>query len=946
MNNVKIFVNEYPYNFELDIDYNIPQSYNFELSSIQNISVKTGGYSNTIELPATKNNDYAFGSLYDISSDFTIFNPNKKTSCVVIANGETVFNGVLKLVSYSDSKDYSRKGYRGVYKVQITENNLDIVGLMGENKLNDLDLSQFNHEYSKDNIESSWSHTNEDGYYYPIYYRNNNTYNVEDFVPAIYGWTYLDSIMREYGFGWTGSFKENERFKHEILPYSENGMPKYSDEDIEDSLYNVGCSSSISTLIGTFSTLYTDNFSGNNSLHDIPFDDDITNNHFNGGGYNTTLREYTSPISANMNFHVEYGIDFSLYCEDYSTANPIIEPTGNNNTGGIGGTYSPQLRVRTDVRKNGVSIYYVDNDIELISFEGLPSGEGVAASMGRLDISFDTNPLQINSNDVITVDYTINVVPSTNPSSFETTVYYESNGFESPVELSSEIVNDTDYVFYNIIPQQELSEGGTVNINSFLSTIKQKEFIDDLIKRYNLFIFSDLDNPKLFHFEPRPDFYNNNVIHNWNNKKDTSFRDIIQFIPDMQNREILFTYSDGDDVDNKAYKDQTNEVYGQHRYIFDNDYSKGVKTIKSIYSPTLNRPNFQSNNGNFIVPNIYTGNRKTKQRLLLAYGNYNLTSGNWKMNYDGGNQQATYNYYPLSLTVDNPLEPSIDLQWGRPLYRLTTYDMVRSTNNTQYNVYWSDYVRNLSKGKLVTMRFNLTPNDISKLRRNFGAKIFVDNNYYYINKIKEYNPLVNGLTEVELIYINDGVKFIPTEEKEVIDVVKPKPIVSGGVFVDSLVSGYSNVNLPYTWTLGDDNEVSSKNGEASPTLTIGSNNKNKQGVILLSDDSNVNGKSVIISGDNVDVIGDNITSIGSSDIKLYGNDKIFLGNKVYIDKETGVISTSGDVIVTNDIINGGENEVINISKTNFIDIINGGVDSVRNFGGDSKERPIINGNKM
>ena len=43
------------------------------------------------------------------------------------------------------------------------------------------------------------------------------------------------------------------------------------------------------------------------------------------------------------------------------------------------------------------------------------------------------------------------------------------------------------------------------------------------------------------------------------------------------------------------------------------------------------------------------------------------------------------------------------------------------------------------------------------------------------------------------------------------------------------------------------------------------------------------------------------------------------------------------------IIDGGENDVMNYGKTNLIDILNGGVDSVRDFGGDSKARPIIDG---
>ena len=39
----------------------------------------------------------------------------------------------------------------------------------------------------------------------------------------------------------------------------------------------------------------------------------------------------------------------------------------------------------------------------------------------------------------------------------------------------------------------------------------------------------------------------------------------------------------------------------------------------------------------------------------------------------------------------------------------------------------------------------------------------------------------------------------------------------------------------------------------------------------------------------------------------------------------------------------GLNTVMNDAKTNLIDIIDGGFNSVRNFGGESKLRPIIDG---
>jgi hypothetical protein len=45
------------------------------------------------------------------------------------------------------------------------------------------------------------------------------------------------------------------------------------------------------------------------------------------------------------------------------------------------------------------------------------------------------------------------------------------------------------------------------------------------------------------------------------------------------------------------------------------------------------------------------------------------------------------------------------------------------------------------------------------------------------------------------------------------------------------------------------------------------------------------------------------------------------------------------------IIEGGYEEVMDVSKTNLIDVVDAGNESVRPFGGDSKLRPIIDGSE-
>jgi hypothetical protein len=79
------------------------------------------------------------------------------------------------------------------------------------------------------------------------------------------------------------------------------------------------------------------------------------------------------------------------------------------------------------------------------------------------------------------------------------------------------------------------------------------------------------------------------------------------------------------------------------------------------------------------------------------------------------------------------------------------------------------------------------------------------------------------------------------------------------------------------------------------------------------------------------------------------NNVLIVGDNLSPTQDNSILV--GDLLITTDgirwnipyIIDGGLNEVMNVSKQNLIDIIDGGLNSIRNFGGDSKLRPIIDG---
>ena len=60
----------------LDISQDVPVPLNFSVAEIQDISKRQGGFSKTIELPGTANNNNLFSNLFDVNITDTTFDPN------------------------------------------------------------------------------------------------------------------------------------------------------------------------------------------------------------------------------------------------------------------------------------------------------------------------------------------------------------------------------------------------------------------------------------------------------------------------------------------------------------------------------------------------------------------------------------------------------------------------------------------------------------------------------------------------------------------------------------------------------------------------------------------------------------------------------------------------------------------------------------------------------
>jgi hypothetical protein len=113
--------------------------------------------------------------------------------------------------------------------------------------------------------------------------------------------------------------------------------------------------------------------------------------------------------------------------------------------------------------------------------------------------------------------------------------------------------------------------------------------------------------------------------------------------------------------------------------------------------------------------------------------------------------------YPMLGHFNNALTPTFDINFGTNDFYF--YETISLTANNLYNLYWRRTVNQINVGKMLTAMFDLNEVDIQSLKLN--DKIYIDNSWWNINKIADYNANNNQLTKVELISIDTEIDLAP-----------------------------------------------------------------------------------------------------------------------------------------------------------------------------------------
>lgn len=986
----------------LDTYDDINISFNYQIEDILDITKRNSSYSKTIKLPGTPTNNQFFKQIFQVDIDAAFFNPNKKIYCEIKISDNQILTGDLQLLDILINN--KKVEYEIVVTGQLKSILFDLGELTLRNlnlsefnhvrsKANIQNSWIYKIKVNNNDVQYGQGGT---GYVYP-YIINGNSSDVfnrlycYDQYPAVYVKTIVDKIFELAGYTYTSNFFNSDYFKKLILPYVNDKIEKTAE-----------IMSAQTTVVGVNGS-NPESSPGLNNGYSPTFNEPSPT----GYRAITPLLNHGYGWYKNYNFTYYIGLDReSGEVGDKDYQDPLNSWTNYGGQPDPFSNYVCQASGYYDISFTGqLIIKYMNLSFGTITFQDgkfayyyrlwkIKATGGSVILDQSTSIPLEFQPGFANNSPFITYDLTTPLTFGLSASN-----HYLEVGDKLLIEFAFRYNESPDFAgddnnilvqallkeslggnptYFSVTPSSN-SDSGTdtqIDMNQILpSTVKIKDFLLDIIKMFNLVVADDKYVPNNFIIEPREDYYRSKPkVKDWTYIKDNDSEIKIIPLSELDAKVYRYTYREDDDYYNEQYKKDVNRIYGDAEFEVDNDFSNTTNELMLGFSPTPNAqlyiydrsaPFFIDLEDNTMSP------RKVNTRILF-YGGLKDTGQSYILKdfpSQPDSQGVTLTKYAYCGMWDDPISPEYDLSFNNPLkvyYEIDQYPV--KTLIEQFHKSTFQQITDINS-RLMEAFFYLTPSDIADF--DFRDIIFIDNTYWRVIKINDYDPIGSDkVTKVTLFKITD-LKIYSPNRVEI-------PASNSACPVD-IVGKFDKKKRPYYVSLSNQpiseecckslkgkykngvcwgfREWVKPNPISSGTLTgilpyDGSPITDKLTTNLMADNKSPNSPDIILRGkgafvgDNVKngiVLGDGstITSNVKNTIIVGDNLNATENDTIYLDR----IKINNDGIVSNYvyIIDAGQDEVMKVNKTNLIDKLDGGIDSVRNYGGDSKLRPIIDG---
>jgi len=768
----------------VDIRQDLGMQLSYNIDDVNKYGSRDTSFSKTIVLPGTAKNNKILGFVGELGSNNPYlpgnenigvnFNVAQTTKAELRANGLLLLKGVFRLTGIVKERDMVE--YEGNLFGELG----GFIAAIGAGKLEDLDFSEYNHTYTRDNIVKSWGDTVKTKLItFTSSLKRIRYSGINDSSLYVAGQTITIS----------GSVSNNGVYTIVSASYS---LFTGNTIIVQESIVNETVTCQI-TIPGT-------------------------------GGYYYPLIDYGTYSTPEKNpGRVKVDYDYrtfrpALFVKEY--IDKMFEPTGYTYESSffnsaffkkliVPGNTKELIKIATNVltaTRNTSGTIYTGLNFNSFNFDSKIGNNFTMSGGGQVFTYIGTENISVNGILLINgllksfftnTEWYISIFKN---NSLVITQNYPPPNVDTNIKLdinfsTSLSQNDTISVVIGVIDEQcdPFACYNTLYLENILSTltldstnpvaipvflndnieikysiprnILQKDFFVWIMKMFNLYITEDKVKEKHLLIEPYVDYYDLSESKDWTYKvaRDKAWN--IKPMGMLNGRFFEYKYKDDNDFYNEGYKKKYNIPYGSRLEDTSFQFAKDKQTIEIGFSPSVL---IQYQNTDKVVTAIYkksSGNAVDQEermdsniRIMMAKKMTGVASWYIRNNDaapESANLGAALTVYGYAGHFDDPVNPTKDINFGAAseIY----FDPVTYPSNNLFNDYWSGYIAEIADkdSKLLTCHVYLTDLDIAQL--DFSKPVFIDGVLWRINKVMDYDATSGELTKVELLkVINNG----------------------------------------------------------------------------------------------------------------------------------------------------------------------------------------------
>lgn len=715
-------------NRRLDLSQDLSNEFTYAIDDIKDFASRNTNFSKTIILPGNAVNNKLFGHIFEFNSANLYnpsqdnvgynFNASKAASCIIYVDKIQVFKGILRLLEVTVDRGSIE------YECVVFGELGGFITALNNYKLEELDFSQYDHDWTFDNITASWEQASGTtasgmGYYYPLIdygqvgQNNKKDWSYKAFRPALFVREYLDKIITNSGYTYESDFFNSNLFKRLVIPNNQKSLSNYASTQIDANAATQDVSSS--------------------------------------GASVTTDVEYPNP-----SIFIGYEFGVGGFRDFYWTGANFTPTLTLRFVGELNYEQGGSAALRMHILKNG----------SIVNTQIVASSSDIASQ-----VVFDntlTYDISLNTNDYFSVQLELYNITGGGASYLITT---ESN-----------LTSTT-----SVAIASPLTYGALININSGIPRgVFQRDFISSIVKMFNLYIVEDTTKDKHLKIVPFIDYYSTtanflqvndleeellvddtnwlllddySASHlDWSYKIDRDKPFKIKPMSELNGRFFEFKYKQDSDKYNEEYFKHYSEGYADHTEDTGFEFANDKQTTEIMFSAT---PLLGYAGEDKVFPTIFKLSNTSSNSPSEDTFDHNIRImqvrkitgvSNWNIKGDSGNVGTTLNSYGYGGHLDDPDAPTADINFGVPKEIYFSLAITYPSANL-YNAFWSDYIAEITDkdSKLLTCSVYLKNSDIFSL--DFSKLIYIDGALWRLNKVIDYNPTSPDSTKCEFLKV-------------------------------------------------------------------------------------------------------------------------------------------------------------------------------------------------